>query len=483
MLQVSPPRPVHAGPTTLFQRLWAEHAICDSLDHDHTLLRVDRHYLHDLGGGFAIRRLAASGHPLRRPDLTVAIDDHTVPTGPDSAMSNAAATRHRMRVDLREFSRQHEMHHFHMDDPGQGIVHIVGPEQGLTLPGLSVVCGDSHTSSHGALGALAWAIGTSEVVHVLATQAAWQRRPRQIRIVLEGRLGPGCTAKDAILSLIGRYGTSRASGAAIEFAGPGVREMDLDARFTLCNMASEFGAKFALSAPDSKVFDYLHERPCAPSAHAWDAALSYWRTLRSHDAARFDEELGLDLGTVEPQVSWGTHVDQVIGLSEQIPQLASLSAVQCQAAEAALSYMDLQPGQAMAGLPVDQVFIGSCTNGRISDLAVAAGVIRGRRVRAGVRAWVVPGSREVSREAERLGIAAAFRDAGFAWRSPGCSMCCAVNGETVAPGQRCVSTSNRNFAGRQGPRSRTHLASPPVAALAAVLGCIPSLREYQECFA
>jgi 3-isopropylmalate/(R)-2-methylmalate dehydratase large subunit len=370
---------------------------------------------------------------------------------------------------------------FELDAAGQGIVHVVGPEQGLCLPGLTIVCGDSHTSSHGALGALAWGIGSSEVTHVLATQTIRQRRPRMHRIRLEGRRRPGVEAKDIILHIIGRFGVAAGSGAAIEFAGPVVEAMSIPDRLVLCNMAIEMGAKIGIIAPDDTTYAYLEGRPFAPKGQHWDAALLHWRGLFSDPDAPFDLERVVDCSEVAPQVTWGTSPEQVVGIDGCVPDpAAEPDPDRRRAMTAALAYMDLQPGRVMADVSIDWVFIGSCAGGRLEDLRAAAQILDGRKVAAGVTAWVVPGSTAVREAARAEGLDSIFLRAGAEWRQSGCSLCSAANGETVPPGMRCVATSNRNFVGRQGPGARTHLASPITAAVAAVTGRLTDPRQFLE---
>jgi 3-isopropylmalate/(R)-2-methylmalate dehydratase large subunit len=366
---------------------------------------------------------------------------------------------------------------FDVDEPGQGIVHVIGPELGLSLPGCLIVCGDSHTCTHGGLGALAFGIGSSELTHVLATQALIQRRPKTMRAQFEGRLPPGVTAKDLILALIGRIGAAAGTGYAVEYAGSAIRGLPVEGRLTICNLSVELGAKMGLIAPDEKTFEYLRGRPYAPQGAMWEQAVAAWRKLPSDPDAVFDREVVIDVEKIIPQVTWGISPEHVIGVDGRVPDPGEVADPARRAAiETALDYMGLVPGAPIAGTPVDWVFIGSCTNSRLSDLRAAAEIARGRKVAPGVRAWVVPGSETVKRDAVAEGLDKVFTDAGFEWREPGCSMCLAANGETVAPGQRSVSTSNRNFVGRQGPRARTHLASPASAAAAAIAGAIADVR-------
>ncbi|HZC96929.1 MAG TPA: 3-isopropylmalate dehydratase large subunit, partial [Bradyrhizobium sp.] len=370
---------------------------------------------------------------------------------------------------------------FDIDEPGQGIVHVIGPELGLSLPGCLIVCGDSHTCTHGGLGALAFGIGSSELTHVLATQALIQRRPKTMRVRFEGKLSLGVTAKDLILALIGHVGAAGGTGYAVEYAGSAIREMPVEGRLTVCNLSIELGAKMGMVAPDEKTFEYLRGRPYAPKGEMWSHAVKAWRELASDADAGFDREVEIDVTRIIPQVTWGISPEHVIGVDGRIPDPRAIDDPANRAAiQTALDYMGLTAGAPIAGTPVDWVFIGSCTNSRLSDLRAAADVARGRKVAPGVRAWIVPGSETVKRDAVAEGLDKLFTDAGFEWREPGCSMCLAANGETVAPGQRSVSTSNRNFVGRQGPRARTHLASPASAAAAAIAGAIADVRTMER---
>jgi 3-isopropylmalate/(R)-2-methylmalate dehydratase large subunit len=431
--------------------------------------------MHD-GGAEAFRTLKGKGYTVRNPELTFATFDHVISTLPGrTAQTNSALTQrlNSMRADAQAAG----VRLFDLGEPGQGIVHVIGPELGLTLPGTLLVCGDSHTCTHGGMGALAFGIGSSEVVHVLATQTIVQRRPRQLRVSFEGTRPPAVTPKDMILHLIGVIGAAGGTGYAVEYAGSAVRALDVEGRLTICNLSIELGAKYGLIAPDETTFSHLAGRPYAPVGDAWDAAVRDWRTLPTDPDAVFDREVAIDVGRIAPQITWGTSPEHVIGVDGRIPDPATVDdTTQRSALRAALDYMDLRPGTPIAGTPVDWVFIGSCTNSRISDLRAAAAVAKGRKVAASVRAWIVPGSENVKRQAEAEGLDLIFKTAGFEWREPGCSMCLAMNNETVPPGQRSVSTSNRNFVGRQGPGARTHLASPAMAAAAALAGQIVDVR-------
>lgn len=464
---------------TLFDKVWQSHVVAD-LGHGYDLLHVDRNLLHDLSGANALAEVARRGLGVHTPGLTVAVPDHAVSTAPGrTAVSTAISAR--LAPAFKARAEAAGIRHFDVNDAEQGIVHVIGPELGLTLPGALITCGDSHTSTHGALGALAFGVGSTEGAHVLATQTVVQARPRTMRVTIEGRPAPGVAPKDIILHLIGTIGAAGGTGHALEYAGAAIRAMDIEARLTICNMSIECGAKMGMIAPDDTTFGYLAGRPFAPAGALWDRALAAWRALPSDPGAGFDREVALDIGALEPQVTWGTSPEHVAGIGARVPDPAHAPDPARRAAwEAALGYIGLAPGQPLDGVPVDHVFIGSCTNARLSDLRAAAAVVEGRRVPEGVSAWVVPGSQAVKREAEAAGLDTLFRDAGFEWRAPGCSQCVAANGEVVAPGARAVSTTNRNFVGRQGPGARTHLASPAMAAAAAVTGCITDVRRLME---
>jgi 3-isopropylmalate/(R)-2-methylmalate dehydratase large subunit len=462
------------GAQTLFEKIWNRHVVAE-LGDGYALLHISRHLMHD-GGSSAFKALKAKGYAVRNPELTFATFDHVISTLPGrTAETNPALTPrlYRMRIDAKAAG----VRLFDLGEPGQGIVHVIGPELGLTLPGTLLVCGDSHTCTHGGMGALAFGIGSSEVVHVLATQTIVQRRPRQLRATFEGTRPPGVTPKDMILHLIGVIGAAGGTGYAVEYAGSAIRALDVEGRLTICNLSIELGAKCGMIAPDDTTFSHLAGRPYAPTGEAWDAAVADWRTLPSDPDAPFDREVAIDVSKIAPQITWGTSPEHVVGIDGRVPDPATVQdADRRNALQAALDYMDLEPGAAIAGTPVDWVFIGSCTNSRISDLRAAAAVANGRKVAGTVRAWVVPGSENVKRQAEAEGLDQVFKTAGFEWREPGCSMCLAMNNETVPPGQRSVSTSNRNFVGRQGPGARTHLASPAMAAAAALAGHIVDVR-------
>lgn len=453
--------------STLFEKVWSSHLVARRMD-GRALIYVDRHVIHDLHAPHAFRQLEESGREVRRPDLTVAVTDHMVSTAPGrSRDSNPNALPFLEQIEAG--ARRHRIRLFGLDDPAQGIVHVVAPELGIALPGATLACPDSHVCTVGALGTVGFATGTTEVTHVLATQTLAIKQPKQMRVVLDGTLRPGVTAKDVILFLIGQLGSDAARGHAVEYAGPVVAAMSVEARMTLCNMTTELGGRTAVIAPDESVAAWLQARRYAPSGPEWEAAARSWPGLRSDADARFDTDVTVDCAELEPQVTWGIDPSHVIAVGGRVPEMPD-DAGRRAALERAADYMGLQPGAAMADVTVDRVFIGSCTNGRISDLRAAAQVVRGRQVAPGVRAAVVPGSSAVKREAEAEGLARIFLDAGFEWRESGCSMCAGLNGEDGRPGERVVSTTNRNFAGRQGAGVRTHLASPETAAAAAVTG-------------
>ena len=462
------------GAATLFEKIWDRHVVTD-LGDGYALLHVSRHLMHD-GGSTAFKALKEKGYPVRNPELTFATFDHVISTLPGrTAETNPALTQrlYSMRVDAKAAG----VRLFDLGEPGQGIVHVIGPELGLTLPGTLLVCGDSHTCTHGGMGTLAFGIGSSEVVHVLATQTIVQRRPKQLRATFEGTRPLGVTPKDMILHLIGVIGAAGGTGYAVEYAGSAIRELDIEGRLTICNLSIELGAKCGMIAPDETTFAHLAGRPYAPTGESWHAAVADWRTLPSDPGAHFDREVAIDVTRIAPQITWGTSPEHVVGVDGRIPDPATVQDTDRRnALQAALDYMDLKGGAPIAGTPVDWVFIGSCTNSRISDLRAAAAVANGRKVAGTVRAWIVPGSENIKRQAEAEGLDQVFKSAGFEWREPGCSMCLAMNNETVPPGQRSVSTSNRNFVGRQGPGARTHLASPAMAAAAALAGHIVDVR-------
>ena len=458
-----------AAARTLSQKVWDRHVV-DRDDNGTDLLYIDLHLVHEVTSPQAFDGLRLAGRGVRRPDLTVATMDHNVPTTDLSVPVADPISKKQMDV-LAANCAEFGITLYPMGDPGQGIVHIIGPEQGLTQPGMTIVCGDSHTSTHGAFGALAFGIGTSEVEHVLATQTLGQNKPGTMSVEVDGDLPPGVTAKDVILAIIGRIGTGGGIGSIIEYRGSAIRALSMEGRMTVCNMSIEAGAKAGLIAPDDTTFAYLEGRPHAPRGAAWEQALDDWRSLATDDGAEFDKHVVLAAADISPQISWGTNPAQVTPLSGAVPDPGSFAeASDRDAAQRALDYMGLTAGTAMRDIRVDTVFIGSCTNGRIEDLRAAAAVADGRQVASGMRALVVPGSFAVKKQAEAEGLDAVFTAAGFEWREPGCSMCLAMNPDKLAPGERSASTSNRNFEGRQGRGGRTHLVSPAVAAATAVAG-------------
>jgi 3-isopropylmalate/(R)-2-methylmalate dehydratase large subunit len=460
---------------SLFDKIWDAHVVAD-LGAGNALLHIDRHIMHDLGGGRGLKQVRELGHKVRNPDMVFATPDHAVSSEPGRTSETTPLSSGYMKI-LREETKRHGVRLFDLGEAGQGIVHVVGPELGLSLPGFTIVCGDSHTCTHGAVGAMAWGIGSSELVHVLATQTLPQAKPKRMRVSFSGHLREGVYSKDIMLFLIGHLGAASGTGSAVEFAGPTIRALSMEARLSLCNLSIEMGARFGMIAPDDTTFAYLAGRDFAPKGAMWDRAVSHWRTLPSDDDAVFDRDESVDVGAIAPQITWGTSPQDVVGIDGTIPDpVDATSASRRFEMETALRYMGLEPSRPIAGTPIDRVFIGSCTNSRIEDLRQAADIARGRHVAPNVTAWVVPGSHTVLRMAEAEGLDRIFRDSGFEWREPGCSQCAAANGEYVPPGQRCVSTSNRNFVGRQGPDARTHLASPAMAAAAAIAGSITDPR-------
>ena len=461
------------GPRTLYDKIWDAHAVAE--DDGETLLYVDLHLLHEVTSPQAFSALEEAGRGVRRPERALALSDHNVPTeGQAAGPAGVADIEARAQLEaLVSNTARHGIENFAMGDPRGGIVHVVGPEQGRSQPGMTIVCGDSHTSTHGAFGALAFGIGTSEVEHVLATQTIRQRRSRNMRITVDGVLRPHVQAKDLALHLLAAIGVDGATGHVIEYAGSAIGALSMEARMTLCNLSIEMGARAGLIAPDDTTFAYLADRPAVPKGDAWTAALARWRALPTDAGAVFDRELRIDADAVAPMVSWGTNPSQVIAIDGVVPDPACLADPDARAvAERALAYMGLTPGRPIAGTPIDRVFIGSCTNSRIEDLRVVAAVVEGRRVADHVRAMVVPGSGLVKRQAEAEGIDRILRAAGFDWREPGCSMCVGMNADRLLPGERCAATSNRNFENRQGRGGRTHLMSAALAAASAIAGCI-----------
>jgi 3-isopropylmalate/(R)-2-methylmalate dehydratase large subunit len=463
-------------PRTLFDKIWEAHVV-DQMGDGTAVLYIDRHLVHEVTSPQAFEGLRLAGRRVRRVDGTIAVADHNVPT--EDRRGGIAEPESRLQVEtLVQNVAEFGVPYFPVTDLRQGIVHVIGPEQGISLPGMTIVCGDSHTSTHGAMGALAFGIGTSEVEHVLATQTLQQKPAKNMLVRVDGTLPAGCTAKDIILAVIGKIGTAGGTGHVIEYAGEAIRALDMAGRLTVCNMSIEAGARAGLIAPDETTFAYIEGRPYAPKGADFEKAVAYWRTLPSDEGAHYDKVVVLDAVEIAPQVTWGTSPEAVMPITGVVPdpEAEPDAARRAQLAQM-LKYMDLAPGQKLAGTKIDVVFIGSCTNSRIEDLRAAAAVANGRHVADGVRALVVPGSGLVKRQAEDEGLAKVFLDAGFEWREAGCSMCLGMNPDRLTPGQRCASTSNRNFEGRQGPAGRTHLLSPAMAAAAAVTGVLTDVRE------
>ncbi len=462
-------------PATLFDKIWDSHLVARRAD-GRDLIYIDRHVLHELHAPHAFEQLQKQQRPVRRPDLTFSMQDHTVATKPgrDDGTNPSGAP---FLKAMREGSHRNAIRLFDIDDPEQGISHVVAPELGMVLPGATHAVPDSHASTVGGLGALAFGCGTTELAHILATQVMALRRPKRMLIRLDGRLGPHVTAKDVALRIIAALGVAGARGHVVEYAGAAVRAMPIESRMTLCNLNIEMGGRSGFVAPDESTFSWISGRPFAPQGAMWERALAHWRTLGSDEGAMFDREHVLDCSGLEPQITWGTDPSQVLGISGRVPDPSAADQSRRAAIESALAYMGLEPGMALAGLPVDRVFIGSCTNSRLPDLQAAADVVRGRHVAEGVIAMVVPGSTSVKRAAEAAGLDRIFRDAGFLWGESGCSMCAGGNGDRGEPGERCVSTTNRNFEHRQGPKVRTHLVSPATAAATALAGRIADVRH------
>jgi 3-isopropylmalate/(R)-2-methylmalate dehydratase large subunit len=466
-----------AAPRTLFDKIWDDHLV-EMNDDGTALVYIDRHLVHEVTSPQAFEGLRMNGRTVRRTDGTLCVPDHNVPTTPDR-FDHIEDEDSRLQLEtLDKNAEEFDLPYISMEDTRQGIVHIIGPEQGFTLPGTTVVCGDSHSATHGAFGALAFGIGTSEVEHVLATQTLRMARPKNMRIHVEGDLPPGVTAKDLILNIIGHTGTAGGTGHVIEYTGKAVRDLSMEGRMTLCNMTIEGGARAGLVAPDQTTYDYVMGRPMAPKGGTWEQALTYWQSLPSDDGAKYDKELTINAAEIVPQITWGTSPEDVIPITGTIPDPADTADEGRRAAlERSLEYMGLKAGDKIAGAKVDMVFIGSCTNGRIEDMRAAAEIAKGRHVADGVVALVVPGSGLVKHQAEEEGLDVIFTEAGFEWREPGCSMCIAMNPDKVPAGQRCASTSNRNFEGRQGKGGRSHLVSPAMAAAAAVAGHLTDVRD------
>ncbi len=467
-----------ARPTTLYDKIWDDHLVADNGDGT-SLIYVDRHLVHEVTSPQAFEGLRLAGRSVRAPQRTLAVVDHNVPTSdrrlgiddPESALQVET---------LAENAADFGIEYFNELDRRQGIVHIVGPEQGFTLPGMTIVCGDSHTSTHGAFGALAHGIGTSEVEHVLATQTLLQSKAKNMRVSVEGELPPGVTAKDIILSIIGTIGTAGGTGHVLEYAGSAIRALSMEGRMTVCNMSIEGGARAGLIAPDEKTFAYIEGRPRAPRGKSLQEAIAYWKTLHSDDGAHFDREVTLDAAALPPVVTWGSSPEDVVAITGEVPDPDLIADENRRASKKrALDYMGLRPGTKIKDITIERVFLGSCTNGRIEDLRAAAKIVAGRKVHDGVSAMVVPGSGLVKAQAEEEGLDRIFRQAGFDWREPGCSMCLAMNADKLKPQERCASTSNRNFEGRQGFKGRTHLVSPAMAAAAAIAGRFVDIREWK----
>jgi len=462
----------------MFEKIWDAHVVRAASD-ESTILYIDRHFVHEVTSPQAFAGLREGGLKVRRPDATIAVLDHNIPTVPGRRMLDVVDQECSLTITtMEQNARDFGLTLFDMQDARQGIVHIIGPEQGLTLPGMTIVCGDSHTSTHGAFGALAFGIGTTEIEHVLATQCLLQQRPKAMNIRVEGTLAAGVTAKDLALGIIGQLGTNVGTGYVIEFSGSTIRSLSMEGRMTLCNMAIEAGARAGMVAPDETTFAYIAGRPYAPKGERFEQAVAAWRQLASDPGAHFDSVHEINVEGLGPQVTWGTNPGMVADINAAIPDPAQQpDAVQRKAYERALQYMGLKPGQRITDIALNTVFIGSCTNSRLEDLRVAARYVQGKRVAPSVRALVVPGSTQVRRQAEAEGLAEIFRSAGFEWRESGCSMCIAMNGDYLSEGERCASTSNRNFEGRQGRGGRTHLVSPAMAAAAAIAGHFVDIRE------
>lgn len=464
------------APRTIYDKIWDDH-VAHEADDGTCRLYIDRHLVHEVTSPQAFEGLRMSNRPVRAPEKTVAVPDHNVPTDP-TRLEGIKDEQSRIQVEaLRQNAKEFGIEIYDIDDARQGIVHIVGPEQGWTQPGMTIVCGDSHTATHGAFGALAHGIGTSEVEHVLATQTLIQKKSKNMLVDVDGELAPGVTAKDITMSIIGKTGTAGGTGHVIEYAGSAIRDLSMEGRMTVCNMAIEGGARAGLIAPDEKTFAYVRGRPHAPKAGQWEMAVNYWKTLTSDEGAHYDYVLKMDAADIPPVVTWGTSPEDVLPITGIVPAAGDFEGGKVDAAQRSLDYMGLRPGQKLSEVEIDTVFIGSCTNGRIEDLREVAKIMEGRRVKDGLRAMIVPGSGLVRLQAEEEGIAQKLQEAGFEWRMAGCSMCLGMNPDQLAPGERCASTSNRNFEGRQGYKGRTHLMSPGMAAAAAVTGRLTDVRD------
>jgi 3-isopropylmalate/(R)-2-methylmalate dehydratase large subunit len=465
-----------SAPRTLYDKIWDDHVAHEAEDGT-CRLYIDRHLVHEVTSPQAFEGLRLAGRPVRAPEKTVAVPDHNVPTDP-SRIEGIKDEQSRIQVEaLRQNAKDFGIEMYDVDDVRQGIVHIIGPEQGWTQPGMTIVCGDSHTATHGAFGALAHGIGTSEVEHVLATQTLIQKKAKNMLVEVEGELAPGVTAKDITLSIIGKTGTAGGTGHVIEYRGPAIRALSMEGRMTVCNMAIEGGARAGLIAPDEKTFAYVKGRPHAPKGGQWEMAMEYWKGLTSDEGAHYDKVVRLDASEIAPVVTWGTSPEDVLPITGVVPAPEDFEGGKVDAARRSLDYMGLTPGTKLSDVEIDTVFIGSCTNGRIEDLREVAKIMEGRRVKDGIRAMIVPGSGLVRLQAEEEGIAQKLQEAGFEWRMAGCSMCLGMNPDQLAPGERCASTSNRNFEGRQGYKGRTHLMSPGMAAAAAITGRLTDVRE------
>ncbi|MGD9864173.1 MAG: 3-isopropylmalate dehydratase large subunit [Pseudodonghicola sp.] len=464
------------SPKTLYDKIWDAHLVHE--DEDGTsLLYIDRHLVHEVTSPQAFEGLRMAHRKVHAPDKTIAVPDHNVPTTPDR-VNGIENEESRIQVEaLDKNARDFGINYYPVDDVRQGIVHIVGPEQGWTLPGMTVVCGDSHTATHGAFGSLAHGIGTSEVEHVLATQTLIQTKSKNMKVEITGKLHPGVTAKDITLTVIGKTGTAGGTGHVIEYCGEAIRSLSMEGRMTVCNMAIEGGARAGLIAPDETTFDYIKGRPHAPKGAQWEAALAWWKTLFSDDDAHWDKVITIDASEIAPVVTWGTSPEDVLPITATVPAPEDFTGGKVDAARRSLEYMGLEPGQKLTDIEIDTVFIGSCTNGRIEDLRAVAEIVKGKKVKDGMRAMIVPGSGLVRAQAEEEGLAEIFLAAGFEWRLAGCSMCLAMNPDQLSPGERCAATSNRNFEGRQGRGGRTHLLSPAMAAAAAITGRLTDVRE------
>jgi 3-isopropylmalate/(R)-2-methylmalate dehydratase large subunit len=466
-------------PRTLYDKIWDDHLVDEQPDGT-CLIYIDRHLVHEVTSPQAFEGLRSAGRKVRAPDKTLAVVDHNVPTHDRRTKPNPDPESAEQIAALAQNAKDFGIEYFDEFDRRQGIVHIIGPEQGFTLPGTTIVCGDSHTATHGAFGALAYGIGTSEVEHVLATQTLIQKKSKNMRATVDGKLPAGVTAKDIILAIIGEIGTAGGTGYALEYAGDAIGALSMEGRMTVCNMSVEGGAKAGFIAPDEKTYAYLKDKPKAPKGKAWDEARRYWQTLASDDGAHFDREIKLDAAKLPPLVTWGTSPEQVTSVTGRVPVPSDIADEhKRKAAERALGYMGLQGGEKIIDIRLDRVFIGSCTNARIEDLREVARMVDGKRVNASVNAMIVPGSGLVKEQAEAEGLDKIFKAAGFDWREPGCSMCLAMNPDKLAPGERCASTSNRNFEGRQGHKGRTHLVSPAMAAAAAIAGHFVDVREWK----